>query len=115
MGEFKIETIPGEGTDIRATKWLRQGEHTMVHKIENQYKEIERTIITKYRKTIWSKFVKAVQDYELIKENKNYIDNNLKKLTHDKTIGIIICKEDNKYVIKYCSDDRIIAREYELV
>lgn len=33
------------------------------------YKEIERSIITKYRKTIWSRFVKAVQDYELIKEN----------------------------------------------
>ena len=35
------------------------------------YKEIERSIITKYRKTIWSKFVKAVQEYELIKENDN--------------------------------------------
>jgi len=34
-----------------------------------EYKEIERSIITKYRKTIWSRFVKAVQDYELIKEN----------------------------------------------
>ena len=33
----------------------------------------------------------------------------------DKTIGIIICKQDNKYVIKYCSDDRIIVREYELI
>jgi len=45
----------------------------------------------------------------------NYIDNNLKKITQNKTIGIIICRQDNKYVIKYCSDDRIIAREYELV
>ena len=34
-----------------------------------KYKEIERSIITKYRKDIWSKFVKAVSDYELIKEN----------------------------------------------
>lgn len=34
-----------------------------------EYKEIERSIIKKYRKEIWSKFVKAVQDYELIKEN----------------------------------------------
>ena len=33
--------------------------------------EIERSIIKKYRKEIWSKFVKAVQDYELIKENDN--------------------------------------------
>ncbi|MGN1342272.1 MAG: PDDEXK nuclease domain-containing protein [Bacilli bacterium] len=45
----------------------------------------------------------------------NYIDNNLKKINQDKTIGIIICKKDNKYVIEYCSDNRIIAREYELV
>ena len=34
-----------------------------------KYKEIERSIITKYRKTIWSRFVKAVKDYELINEN----------------------------------------------
>ena len=45
----------------------------------------------------------------------NYIDNNLKKLSQDKTIGIIICKKENKYVIEYCSDDRIISRKYELV
>lgn len=44
----------------------------------------------------------------------NYIDENLRNINQDKTIGIIICKQDNKYVIKYCSDDRIIAREYEL-
>ena len=35
------------------------------------YLEIERSIITKYRKTIWSKFVKAVAEYELIQENDN--------------------------------------------
>lgn len=45
----------------------------------------------------------------------NYIDKKLKKINHDKTIGIIICKQDNKYVIKYYSDDRTIAREYEVV
>jgi len=45
----------------------------------------------------------------------NYIDNNLRKSSQNKTIGIIICREDNKYVIKYCSDDRIISREYKLV
>ena len=36
-----------------------------------KYKEIERSIIKKYRKEIWSKFVKAVIEYELIKENDN--------------------------------------------
>ena len=36
-----------------------------------KYKEIERTIIKKFRKDIWSKFVKAVKEYELINENDN--------------------------------------------
>ena len=45
----------------------------------------------------------------------NYIDKNIKTIEENDTEGIIICKQDNQYVIKYCSDDRIIAREYELV
>ena len=45
----------------------------------------------------------------------NYIDKNLKNINQNKTIGIIICKKENKYVIEYCSDNRIIAREYELI
>ena len=36
-----------------------------------KYQEIERSIIKKYRKDIWSKFVKAVIDYQLIEENDN--------------------------------------------
>ena len=45
----------------------------------------------------------------------NYIDKNIKTIEENKTVGIIICKEENKYIIKYCSDNRIIARKYELV
>jgi tRNA(Ile)-lysidine synthase TilS/MesJ len=36
-----------------------------------KYKEIEKSIIKKYRKNIWSRFVKAVIDYNLIEENDN--------------------------------------------
>lgn len=36
-----------------------------------KYKEIERSIIKKYRKYIWSKFIKAISEYELVKENDN--------------------------------------------
>ena len=36
-----------------------------------RYKEIEKSIIKKYRRDIWSKFVRGVIDYELIKENDN--------------------------------------------
>ena len=45
----------------------------------------------------------------------NYIDTHLKDITHNKTIGIIISKQDNKYIIKYCSDNRIMARKYKFV
>ena len=45
----------------------------------------------------------------------NYIDKNIKTIEENDTVGIIICRQDNEYVIKYCSDDRIIAREYELL
>ena len=45
----------------------------------------------------------------------NYIDNNLKKPSQDKTIGIIIVRKDNKFIMGYRSDNRIISKEYELV
>ena len=45
----------------------------------------------------------------------NYIDKNLKTLNQDKTIGIIICKKDNKFIMEYCSDERIYRTTYELV
>ena len=45
----------------------------------------------------------------------NYIDKHIKTINQDKTIGLIICKKDNKYVIEYSSDKRILSREYELI
>ena len=44
----------------------------------------------------------------------NYIDNNLKSIEENKTIGIIICKKDNHFIMEYCSDKRILSREYQL-
>ena len=45
----------------------------------------------------------------------NYIDKNLREINQDKTIGIIICKKDNKFIVEYCSDSRILSKEYKLV
>ena len=42
----------------------------------------------------------------------NYIDKNVKKIFQDKTIGIIVSREDNKYIVEYSSDRRIISRNY---
>ena len=44
----------------------------------------------------------------------NYIDNNLRTTNQNKTIGIIICKIDNEFIMEYCSDERIIVKKYKL-
>jgi len=49
-----------------------------------------------------------------IKKYMNYIDKNIKNINQDKTIGIIICKKDNHFVMEYCSDERIYRTTYEL-
>ncbi len=50
-------------------------------------------------------YISQVQKY------MNYIDKNIKEITNNNTIGIIICKRENRYVIEYCSDSRISIRE----
>ncbi len=45
----------------------------------------------------------------------NYIDNNLKTINQNKTIGIIVSKKNNKYIMEYSSDPRILSKEYILV
>ena len=44
-----------------------------------------------------------------------YIDKNVKTINQNKTIGIIICKKENKFVLEYCSDERIYETTYMLV
>jgi len=45
----------------------------------------------------------------------NYIDKKVRKTNQEKTIGIIIVRRDNKFVMEYCSDDRIYRTTYELL
>ena len=45
----------------------------------------------------------------------NYVDKNVKSVYHDNTIGIIIVKKDNEYIMEYCSDRRIFETTYMLV
>ena len=54
-------------------------------------------------------YIAQVQKY------MNYVDKNIKETSNNDTIGILICKKENKFVIEYCSDVRITVREYELV
>ena len=45
----------------------------------------------------------------------NYIDKNVKEVSNNSSIGILICKKENRFVIEYCSLDSIVIREYELI
>ena len=45
----------------------------------------------------------------------NYIDRCVKKINHENTVGIIIAKRDNKFVMEYCSNKQILRTTYELV
>ena len=54
-------------------------------------------------------YISQVQKY------MNYIDKNVKEISNNNTVGILICKRENKFVIEYCSDERIAVRVYELV
>ena len=44
----------------------------------------------------------------------HYIDDNLKTIEENNTLGIIICKKDNQFTMKYCGDPRVISREYKI-
>ena len=49
-----------------------------------------------------------------IKTYMNYVDKNIKTPIHDKTIGIIIVKKNNDYIMEYCSDKRIYKTTYKV-
>lgn len=49
-----------------------------------------------------------------IKKYMNYIDKNIKTINQNKTIGIIICRKDNEFIMEYCSDERIFRSTYIL-
>ena len=49
-----------------------------------------------------------------IKKYMNYTDKNIKKSFHDKSVGVIICKREDKYILEYCSDNRIFTTTYKL-
>ena len=45
----------------------------------------------------------------------NYVDKNIKKISHEDTVGVIICKKDNKYVMEYCTNPNIFMSTYQTI
>ena len=112
-----LEDIPSFLEELGAGFTFIKNEYKI--KIDDRYNYIDLLLYNiKYKCYV----VVEIKVTELKKEHTgqimtymNYIDKNIKTIEENDTVGIIICKQDNEYVIKYCSDDRIIAREYELV
>ena len=44
----------------------------------------------------------------------NYIDKNIKTIYQENTIGIIICKKDNEFIMEYCSNPKIFETTYKI-
>ena len=88
-------------------------------KIGNQYNYIDLLLYNiKYKcyVVIELKITTLKKDHiGQIETYMNYIDKNIKSVEEEKTIGIIICRKDNKFIMEYCSDSRILTREYKVV
>ena len=44
----------------------------------------------------------------------NYVEGNIKDINHNKTIGLLIVKENDKYIIKYTTSNDILVTVYAL-
>ena len=112
-----LEDIPGFMKELGTGFSFIDSEYKI--KLDNKYNYIDLLLYNiKYR----CYAVIELKVTELKKEHTgqimtymNYIDKNIKKFDENNTVGIIICKKNNKYIIEYCSDERIISREYELI
>ena len=61
--------------------------------------------------------IRKLEKYDIgqIEYYMNYLNKNIKKEYMDKTIGLILCKEDNKIILKYSTDERLFASTYNLI
>ena len=93
-------------------------DHEYKIKLENRYNYIDLLLFNiKYNCYV----VVELKIIELKKEHigqiqtyMNYIDKHIKNITHNKTIGIIICAKDNKIILEYSSDPRIFETKFVL-
>ena len=87
-------------------------------KIENIYNYIDLLLYNiKYKcyVVVELKITKLKKEHiGQIETYMNYVNRNIKTIEENKTIGIIITKEENKYIMSYCSDERIFNTTYEL-
>jgi len=57
----------------------------------------------------------SIKDIDQIKFYTKLVDKNLKENNHNNTIGLLIVKKKDKYVIEYATDSNIYLTNYELI
>ena len=65
--------------------------------------------LSEYLTELKKEYIGQIQTY------MSYIDKNIKTNDETLTIGIIICKKNNKFVMEYVSNKNIFEREYQLI
>ena len=45
----------------------------------------------------------------------NYVDKNIKEVFNGETVGVIICKKENKFIMEYCSNLHIFINTYKTI
>ena len=116
LQQLILEDIPSFLKELGDGFTFIENEHKI--KIGNSYNYID-LLLFNY---IYNCFVVVeLKVTELKKEHigqievyMNYVDKNIKTIYQDKTIGVILCKKNNKLIIEYASDDRIYPKEYVL-
>ena len=89
-------------TELNGYKFMFMGDASVT--TEKEIYVVIKLKVTEFK----VEYISQVQKY------MNYIDKNIKEVDNNNTIGILICKRENKFVIEYSSDERIAVREYEL-
>ena len=45
----------------------------------------------------------------------NYVDKNIRKSFHEDTVGVVICKKENRYVMECCTNPNIFTSTYQTI
>ena len=45
----------------------------------------------------------------------NYVDKNIRKPFHESTVGVIICRKENKYIMDYCTNPNVFTSTYQTI